>query len=79
MLISIIIIIIIIAARCRWFMPIILAEIRMIAVQGQPGFWRPHLGKKKKPSQNRTGGVARVVERLPSKREAVLRELCSHR
>jgi hypothetical protein len=45
MLISIIIII---AARCRWFMPIILAEIRMIAVQGQPGFWRPHLGKKKK-------------------------------
>jgi hypothetical protein len=57
-------------------MPVILAtqeaEIRRIAVQGQPGqtVYEPLSGKY--PTYKRAGGVVHVVQFLPSKCEALI-------
>jgi hypothetical protein len=40
-------------------------------VQSQPGQTVPETLSQKHPTQNRTGGVAQVVECLPSKHEAL--------
>jgi hypothetical protein len=58
-------------ARCSWLTPVILAtqeaEIRRIEVQSQLGANSSRDPTLKKPSQKRAGGVAQVVECLPSK------------
>jgi hypothetical protein len=62
-------------AKYQWLMPTILAteeaEIRRISVQSQVGQIVLKTLSQKYPTQNRTGGVAQVVERLPSKCEAL--------
>jgi hypothetical protein len=47
------------------------AEIRRILVGSQPGQIVPETLSRKYPIQNRAGGVAQVVESLPSKCEAL--------
>jgi hypothetical protein len=56
-----------------WFTPVILdtqeAEIRRITVQSQPGEIVCETLSQRNPTQNKAGGVAEVVESVPSKRE----------
>jgi hypothetical protein len=58
-------------ARHQWFMPVILAtreaEIRKIILRSQPRQIVLLTLSQKCPTQKRAGGVAQVVERLPSK------------
>jgi hypothetical protein len=60
-------------ARRWWLTPVILAiqetEIRRITVRSQPGQIAHRTRSQKHPTQ-RAGGVAQVVECLPSKHEA---------
>jgi hypothetical protein len=62
-------------ARHQWLTPIILspqeAEIRRIEFQGQPKKNESETLSQKYPTQKRAGGVAQVVEWLPSKQEAM--------
>jgi hypothetical protein len=52
-------------------LPIWEAEIKMIMVRSQPGQIVCETLSGKCPTQKRAGGVARVVEHLPSKCEAL--------
>jgi hypothetical protein len=60
---------------CQWLTPIILATqeagFRKIEVQSQPWANSSETLSRKYPTQNRAGGVAQVVEPLPSKLEAL--------
>jgi hypothetical protein len=62
-----------IEARCWWLTSVILAtreaEIRRILVQSQPGKIVLKTLSQKNPAQKRAGGVAQVIELLPSKRK----------
>jgi hypothetical protein len=59
----------------RWLTPAVLAtqgaEIGRIVVRSQPEQTVYETLSQKNPSQNRVGGVAQVVQRLPSKPEAL--------
>jgi hypothetical protein len=59
----------------QWLKPVILAiseaEIRKIEIQCQPGQIVLETLSQKYPTQKRAGGVAQVVECLPSKGEAL--------
>jgi hypothetical protein len=58
-------------SQVQWLTPVILptqeTEIRRIVVQSQPGQIVHETLSQKKPSQKRAGGVAQMVEHLPSK------------
>jgi hypothetical protein len=57
-----------------WLTPVILAtqeaEMRRIKVRSQPGQTVLETVSQKYPIQQRAGGVAQVIEQLPSKSEA---------
>jgi hypothetical protein len=58
----------------HWLTSVILAigdaELRRITVRGQPGQIVNEDQSQKYPSQTRSGGVAQVIENLPSKLKA---------